>query len=122
VRFARRAHAEAGIHRQRRCARLGGGLLAVVAQLATPGAFPLSLSPALVVGVVLGGLGSLVGTIWGAALLAFLPNWTSDIANAFSLPTNVKNNLLLAAHGLVLIGAMLIWPSGIQDGVRALAV
>lgn len=104
------------------CAGLGGGLLAVVAQLATPGAFPLSLSLALLVGVVLGGLGSLVGAIWGAALLVLLPNWTNDIANAFSLSTNVKNNLPLAVYGLVLIGAMLIWPSGIQGGVRALAV
>jgi branched-chain amino acid transport system permease protein len=104
------------------CAGLGGGLLAVVLQLATPGAFPLSLSLALLVGVVLGGLGSLVGAIWGAALLVLLPTWTNDIANAFSLSNNVKNNMPLAIYGVVLIGAMLIWPSGIQGGVRALAV
>ncbi len=102
------------------CAGLGGGLLTVVTQLASPGAFPLQLSLALLVGVVLGGLGSLVGAIWGAALLVLLPNWTNDIANAFSLSTNVKNNMPLAIYGIVLIGAMLIWPSGIQGGVRAL--
>ena len=34
-----------------------------------PGAFPLQLSLSLLTGVVLGGLGSLVGAIWGAALL-----------------------------------------------------
>jgi branched-chain amino acid transport system permease protein len=39
------------------CAGLGGGLLAVVAQLAQPGAFPLQLSLSLLTGVVLGGLG-----------------------------------------------------------------
>ena len=71
------------------CAGLGGGLLAVVLQLATPGAFPLPLSLSLLTGVVLGGLGSLVGAIWGAALLVLLPNWTNDIANSFSLSTNV---------------------------------
>ena len=104
------------------CAGLGGGLLAVVAQLATPGAFPLSLSLALLVGVVLGGLGSLVGAIWGAALLVLLPNWSNDLAHSFSLSEKVSANLPLAIYGVVLIGAMLIWPSGIQGGVRALTV
>jgi branched-chain amino acid transport system permease protein len=103
------------------CAGLGGGLLAVVLQLADPGAFPLQLSLALLTGVVLGGLGSLVGAVWGAAVLVLLPNWTNDLAHSFSLSTNVSANLPLAIYGLVLIGAMLAWPSGIQGGVRALA-
>jgi branched-chain amino acid transport system permease protein len=103
------------------CAGLGGGLLAVVLQLAQPGAFPLQLSLSLLTGVVLGGLGSLVGAIWGAALLVLLPNWTNDIANSFSLSSNVSHNLPLAIYGVVLIGAMLLWPSGIQGAFRALA-
>ena len=90
-------------------------------QLAQPGAFPLQLSLTLLAGVVIGGLGSLVGAVWGAALLVFLPNWTNDIASSFSLSTNVSHNLPIAVYGLVLIGAMLAWPSGIQGGVRALA-
>jgi branched-chain amino acid transport system permease protein len=102
------------------CAGLGGGLLALVLQLAQPGAFPLQLSLSLLTGVVLGGLGSLAGAIWGAALLTLLPNWTTDIANSFSLSTNVSHNLPLAIYGVILIGAMLLWPSGIQGGVRAL--
>jgi branched-chain amino acid transport system permease protein len=102
------------------CAGLGGGLLALVLQLAQPGAFPLQLSLSLLTGVVLGGLGSLVGAIWGAAVLVLLPNWTSDLAHSFSLSTKVAANLPLAVYGLVLIGAMLVWPSGIQGGVRAL--
>ncbi|MBV9335465.1 MAG: branched-chain amino acid ABC transporter permease [Solirubrobacterales bacterium] len=102
-------------------AGLGGGLLAVVTQLAQPGAFPLQLSLTLLAGVVIGGLGSLWGAVWGAALLVLLPNWTNDIANSFSLSTNVSHNLPIAVYGLVLIGAMLLWPSGIQGGVRAAA-
>jgi len=102
------------------CAGLSGGLLALVLQLAQPGAFPLQLSLSLLTGIVLGGLGSLTGAIWGAALLVLLPNWSTDIANSFSLSTNVSHNLPLAIYGLVLIGAMLLWPSGIQGGVRAL--
>ncbi len=103
------------------CAGLGGGLLAAVTQLASPGAFPLQLSLTLLAGVVIGGLGSLVGALWGAALLVLLPNWTSDLANSFSLSGNVSHNLPIAIYGLVLIGAMLVWPSGIQGGVRAIA-
>jgi branched-chain amino acid transport system permease protein len=102
------------------CAGLGGGLLAVVLQLAEPGAFPLQLSLALLTGVVLGGLGSLTGAIWGAALLTLLPNWTNDLANSFSLSQKVSHNLPLAIYGIVLIVAMLAWPSGIQGGVQAI--
>jgi branched-chain amino acid transport system permease protein len=102
------------------CAGLGGGLLTVVLQLAQPGAFPLQLSLSLLTGIVLGGLGSLVGAIWGAAVLVQLPNWTNDLAHSFSLSTKVSANLPLAIYGLVLIGAMLLWPSGIQGGVHAL--
>ena len=100
-------------------AGLGGGLLAVVSGTVAPGAFPLQLSLTLLAGVVIGGLGSLLGAVWGAALLVFLPNWTNDIANSFSLSTNVSHNLPIAVYGVVLIGAMLLWPSGIQGGVRA---
>jgi branched-chain amino acid transport system permease protein len=103
------------------CAGLGGAILAVVLQLAQPGAFPLQLSLSLLTGVVLGGLGSLWGAIWGAALLTLLPNWTNDLAHSFSLSTRVSANLPLAIYGLVLIGAMIVWPSGIQGGVRTLA-
>jgi branched-chain amino acid transport system permease protein len=100
------------------CAGLGGGLLAVVLQLAAPGAFELGLSLALLTAIVLGGLGSQLGAIWGAAVLVLLPNWTTDLAHSFSFSTNVSNNLPLAIYGLVLIVAMLAWPSGIQGALR----
>jgi branched-chain amino acid transport system permease protein len=102
------------------CAGLGGAMLAVVSQLAAPGAFQLQLSLSLLTGVVIGGLGSLVGAIWGAALLVLLPNWSNDIAHSFSLSTKVSANLPLAIYGVVLIVAMLAWPTGIQGGLRTL--
>ncbi len=103
------------------CAGLAGGLLTVVLQLAAPGAFELALSLALLTAIVLGGLGSLLGAVWGAAVLVLLPGWTNDIAHSFSLSTRVSANLPLAIYGLVLIAAMLAWPSGIQGAVRAIA-
>ncbi len=101
------------------CAGLGGGVLALVLQLAAPGSFQLPLSLYLLAGVVIGGLGSLMGAIWGAALIVLLPGWSNDIGHAFSLSTQVYANLPLAIYGAVLVVAMLAWPSGIQGALRA---
>jgi branched-chain amino acid transport system permease protein len=60
-----------------------------------------------------------MGAVWGAALLTLLPNWTNDIAHSFSLSTKVSANMPLAIYGIVLIMAMILWPSGIQGGLRA---
>jgi branched-chain amino acid transport system permease protein len=100
------------------CAGLAGGLLAIVVGLAAPGAFRLDLSLSLLTGVVLGGLGSLVGAGWGAAVLVLLPGWSNHVAHWFSLPSKVSSNLPLAIYGVVLIVAMLIWPTGIQGGIQ----
>ena len=88
--------------------------------LKTAKSLGLTVPLTLLAGVVIGGLGSLVGAVWGAALIVFLPNWTTDIANSFALSTNVSHNLPIAVYGVVLIAAMLVWPSGIQGGVRAI--
>jgi branched-chain amino acid transport system permease protein len=96
------------------CAGLAGGLLVVVTSLAAPGAFPLALSVALITGVILGGLGSLAGAVWGAAALVLVPTWADDASKALSLPANVQANLALAVYGAVLIGVMLAAPRGLQ--------
>jgi branched-chain amino acid transport system permease protein len=103
------------------CAGLGGGLLVVVNSLAAPGAFTLSLSLALLTGIVLGGLGSLAGAAWGAAALVMLPSWTHDIADTFSLPTKVQSNLPLVLYGVILIGVIIVAPQGIQGALRGAA-
>jgi branched-chain amino acid transport system permease protein len=100
------------------CAGLGGGLLAVVLQLAAPGAFELTLSLSLLTAIVLGGLGSQLGAVWGAAVLVLLPSWTTNIAHSFSLSNQVSANLPLAIYGVVLIAAILAWPTGIQGALR----
>jgi branched-chain amino acid transport system permease protein len=102
------------------CAGLGGGLYAIVLNLATPAAFPLQLSLSLLTGAVVGGLGTLGGAVWGAGLLVLLPSWSNDLAHSLSLSTNVQGNLPFAIYGLVLIVAMLAWPTGIQGGLSKL--
>jgi branched-chain amino acid transport system permease protein len=103
------------------CAGLAGGALVVVTQLAAPGAFQLSLSLALLTGIVLGGLGSLTGALWGAVALVYLPQWSDDIAHSFSLSNDIQSNLPLALYGIVLMGVIVAVPQGIQGALRGLA-
>jgi branched-chain amino acid transport system permease protein len=104
------------------CAGLAGGLLVVVSQLAAPGAFPLALSVALLTGVILGGLGSLMGAVWGAAALVLVPTWSDDLSKSLGLSSNVQANLSLAIYGVVLIAVMLAAPRGLQGAVRRLSL
>jgi branched-chain amino acid transport system permease protein len=101
-------------------AGLAGGLLAIVNGQVGPSSFPLSLSLFLLAAAVFGGLGRLSGAAYGAILITFLPNWSTDVANALSLPTKVNLNLPLGVYGLVLVVAMLAFPLGLQGLLRQL--
>jgi branched-chain amino acid transport system permease protein len=102
------------------CAGLGGGLLAVVATLAAPGAFTLILSLQLIAAIILGGLGSLAGAVWGSLILVLVPSWASDVATSANLSHDIASNLPPAIFGIVLIGVMLLFPLGLQGGLRLL--
>jgi branched-chain amino acid transport system permease protein len=69
---------------------------------------------------VVGGLGSLAGAAYGAVLVTFLTPWSTDVANALSLPAKVQLNLPTAFFGLTLIVVMLAFPFGIQGVLRRL--
>jgi branched-chain amino acid transport system permease protein len=102
------------------CAGLAGGLLAVVSGQATPGAFGVALSLALLAGAVLGGLGSLAGAVYGSVALVLLPALSSNLSDRFSFSTDVKSNLPLLVYGALLVVVMLAAPMGLQGGVRRL--
>jgi branched-chain amino acid transport system permease protein len=102
------------------CAGLGGALLAFVSGLAAPGAFQLTLSLQLLAAVVLGGLGTIPGAVYGSLLLVFLPAWSADLAARFDLSRDVYANLPLAIYGAVLVLVMLTFPIGVQGGVGRL--
>ncbi len=101
------------------CAGLGGGLFAVLAQSVSPGAFPLTLSLFLLMAIVIGGLGSLVGAVWGALLLVALPAATHSLTDSIDVSAAVaqrlEGNLPLAIFGVVLILVMLAAPGGIAS-------
>jgi branched-chain amino acid transport system permease protein len=102
------------------CAGLAGGLLAVVSGQASPGAFSVALSLAILAGAVLGGLGSLTGAVYGAIALVMLPALSANASDRFSLGTDVQHNLPLLVYGSLLIVVMLAAPQGLQGGVLRL--
>jgi len=108
------------------CAGLGGGVLAVITQSVSPSVFGLTLSLNLLLAIVLGGLGSMLGAVWGALLLVLLPyvvtQLTRDIEMSPGMANKLEGNLPLAIFGLTLIIVMLLAPSGIQGAVRRLGM
>ncbi|MDG4758244.1 branched-chain amino acid ABC transporter permease [Micromonospora sp. WMMD710] len=100
------------------CAALGGALLAVLTQVASPGSYPLTLSVFLLMAVVIGGLDSLTGAIWGALLLVALPDLAQSVTGLFSFPPGEaqrwEGNLPTAAFGLMLITVMAVAPTGVS--------
>ncbi len=99
------------------CAGLAGGLQAFLLGTAAPGSFTPALSLSLLAALVLGGLGSLWGALWGAIALVYMQVWTDDLAEQFDLRSNLSDNLPLALYGVVLIVIVLAFPAGIQGGL-----
>jgi branched-chain amino acid transport system permease protein len=100
------------------CGGLAGGLQAFLLGTAAPGSFTPALSLSLLAALVLGGLGSLWGALWGAIALVYFQVWTDDVAELLSLRSDIADNLPLALYGVVLIVIVLAFPAGIQGGVR----
>jgi branched-chain amino acid transport system permease protein len=106
------------------CAGLAGALLAYWSGITSPAGFSLSLSLQLITAIVIGGLGSLAGAVWGSVVLVYLPLLTSGMATStLKLPSAVADNLPLAIYGGILVIAMLVAPHGIQGALqRILAI
>ncbi len=102
------------------CAGVSGTLYAMVTTIVTPDAFTLTLSIGLLTAAVLGGLGSLLGAVWGAAILVLAPPFLQDFATSHGFSSAVSSNVPIAAYGVVLIVVMLVFPAGIQGGLRRL--
>ncbi len=102
------------------CAGLAGSLLAIVTSLVAPGAFTITLSIALLTAAVIGGLGSLPGALWGSLVIVLVPTYVTDVATSHGLSSSVGSNIPIAAYGVVLILVMLLFPQGIQGGLRRL--
>lgn len=98
-------------------AGIAGGLSAVAVGFVSPESFGLSLSLAFLVGIVIGGLASLPGAIFGALFIEFVPNW-ADMLTVY-LGENAKA-LPGAVYGLTMILMMAAAPMGIAGLMRSL--
>lgn len=85
-------------------AGIGGGLYAIFFGYLNPAMFGFMNSVNFVVIVVLGGLGSITGTIIAAVSFTFIQEWL-----------RVFEDFRLVIFGLALIGIMLFWPSGLMS-------
>jgi branched-chain amino acid transport system permease protein len=107
------------------CAGVGGTLLALVTSIVSPGAYTLTLSIGLLTAAVIGGLGSLLGAVWGSLLFVLVPSYLTNVSSShggrlFGLSSGASPFVPIAAYGVVLIAVMLLFPTGIQGGLRRL--
>lgn len=85
-------------------AGVAGSLFAIATTYVNPDTFPVQLSIFLLVGVVVGGLGSLAGLIAGAVFIEFLPQWAQDVSKSPGAPGVI--------YGVILIAVMFLLPTG----------
>jgi branched-chain amino acid transport system permease protein len=100
------------------CGGIAGALLAITTGLVTPSGFTLALSISLLTAAVVGGLGTLAGAVWGSLVLILLPTYVTDVANSHGLSSSAGSNIPIAVYGVALVAVMLVFPNGIQGGLR----
>jgi branched-chain amino acid transport system permease protein len=87
---------------------VAGAMAAVVVAYVSPDSFTVNLSIFLLVGVVVGGLASIPGAIFGALFIQYVPNIADEISK--SAPA--------AIYGVLLIGLMYLMPTGVMGGLQ----
>ena len=107
-------------------AGVAGALFAIATTFVNPDTFPIALSIFLLVGVVVGGLGSLYGLLAGAVFIYFMQiSWAQQADKAVPdwLPwlgdiNTSSPGAPAVAFGVILIAIMLIVPSGAAGLIR----
>jgi len=89
---------------------IAGALAAIVVEFVAPDSFTFSLSILFLIGLIIGGLGSIPGAIIGGLFILFVPNLAEQISQA----------LAGAMFGILLIIMIYIMPGGAAGLARAL--
>lgn len=89
---------------------VAGALSALAIAFVAPDTFDVFLSITLLTGIVIGGLATISGAIYGALFIQFVPNWAQDISKAAPW----------AIFGAFLILFMYVMPRGIAGFLRFL--
>src|SRR4051812_23333992 len=87
---------------------IAGALGAIAVQFVAPDSFNVFLSITFLVGIVVGGLASLPGALYGALFIQFVPNIADEISKAAPW----------AIFGIFLIAFVYVMPSGVAGAVR----
>jgi branched-chain amino acid transport system permease protein len=88
---------------------LAGTLGALTAQFVAPDSFSFFLSISMIVGLVVGGIGTIPGAIFGAVFIQFVPDAAEKISKAAPW----------AIYGFFLIGFMYVAPTGVLGLLKA---
>jgi branched-chain amino acid transport system permease protein len=89
---------------------VAGALGAIAVQFVAPDSFNIFLSITFLVGIVIGGLASIPGAIYGALFIQFVPNIADEISKAAPW----------AIFGVFLIGFVYVMPFGVNGAIRML--
>lgn len=91
-------------------AGVGGALGAIVIQFVAPDSFVALVSISFLIGIVIGGLASISGVIYGALFIVFVPNVADEISKAAPW----------AVYGLFLLAFVFLAPKGVAGFVQIL--
>ena len=97
-------------------AGVAGGLSAITVGFVSPDSFGLTLSLAFLVGIVVGGLASIGGVIFGALFIEFVPNYADQLSVYFGESAKALPG---AIYGVLLILIMALMPAGAMGAMRA---
>jgi branched-chain amino acid transport system permease protein len=91
------------------------GALYAYAYLGTvePDAYNIDLSFRILFMIIIGGVGSILGSFLGAAFIVLLPIGLNMLAHLFSLKPNVASNLELMVFGGLIIFFLIVEPHGL---------
>ena len=92
------------------CTGVAGSLGAIAIQFVAPDSFSVFVSITLFVGLVIGGVASIPGALFGAAFIEFIPNLADQVSKA--APG--------AVYGVILIACMYVMPSGVGGALGRL--
>lgn len=91
------------------------GALYAFAYLGTvePEAYNLDLSFRILFMIIIGGVGSILGSFLGSAFIVLLPVFLNILAHGLGLPTSVASNLELMVFGALIIFFLIVEPHGL---------
>ncbi|MCW2666205.1 MAG: putative branched-chain amino acid transporter permease protein [Frankiales bacterium] len=100
---------------------LAGTMYAMAIGFVAPDVFGVNLAIFLIVGLVVGGLGTLSGAVIGGFVIVFVPVWTSQVKELPGVSERVLSGpTATAVLGILLIVLTFVMPGGIVYGLRRL--